>query len=322
MAPASLLVTSGQVRTLSLVSYLFSVWISYQAATVVTVDTFIWLNFHHVSSPLAVLITFLKRGAGVGVVACAIALLADVVLLLTSLIAVVRCLDSQQASNDCPVRLVQHSWIVLFAAQHVVIAALEVFSMIAYQNLLREEVEDFEKALARAEDASARKRMLKDARDKRYRVTAAIERRLSIFALSPGVFYWIFVGPTSYGILCTIAGMRVLRDAYGIWSSYRVQKNATLTQREFFDTVTTVLSAAFLCVSVSAFLWCEEFELLISDFSTELLFDAVKNAYDDPFSFMADSLDVAFTARPESFVLLFAYLECLVLANKNSTTRL
>ena len=52
MSKVQLLTTSGQVRTLSLVSYLFSVWISYQAATVITVDTFIWLNFHHVSSPL------------------------------------------------------------------------------------------------------------------------------------------------------------------------------------------------------------------------------------------------------------------------------
>lgn len=322
MSKVQLLTTSGQVRTLSLISYLLSVWISYQASSVVTVDTFIWLNFHSISSPLAVLVTFLKRGARVGIAACAIALLADVLLLLTSFVAVFRCLDSQQASNDCPVRLVQHSWIALFAVQHVLVAFLEVFSLLAYQNLLNEELSNFDTKLEKAEDAAAKKLFATEVQHNRYRVTAGIERRLSIFALIPGIFYWVFVGPLQYGLLCTVAGARVLRDGYAIWSSYRVEKGATITQREFFDTITTVLSALFLIVSLVAWAWCEQFETLITDFSTQILFDAAKNAYDDPFSFFSESLDVAMTARPESFLLLFSYTEALVLANKNSATRL
>ena len=322
MSKVQLLTTSGQVRTLSLISYLFTVWISYQAATVITVDTFIWLNFHHVSSPLAVLITFLKRGARVGIAACALALVADVILLLTSLVAVYRCLDSQQASNDCPIRLVQHSWIVLFAVQHVIIASLEVFSLFAYQNLLDVELSEFEAKLRDAENTAAEKRLVTEAKDNKYRIAAGVERRLSIFALVPGIFYWLFVQPMSYGILCTIAGTRVLRDAYAIWSSYRVERNATNTQREFFDTITTVLSGLFLVVSLGAWLFCEEFSMLVEEFSYELLFDAVKNGYDDPFGFFSSSLDMAISTRPESFLLLFVFIESCVLANKNSTTRL
>ena len=322
MTKLQLLTTSGQVRTLSLVSYLFSVWISYQASTVVTVDTFIWLNFHHISSPLAVLVTFLKRGARVSVAACVVAFVADAILLLTSTIAVFRCLDPQQASNDCPVRLVQHTWIALFAVQLSVIAVLEIFSLLAYDHLLEAELREFENALSAVEDAAARKRLVSDASTKKYKTGAAIERRLSIFAIIPTLFYWIFADPASHGILCFVAGMRVLRDVYAIWSSFKVEKGVSLTDREFFDTITTVLSGIFLSVSVAAFLWCEQLDLGIQDFSYEILFDAAKHAYDDPFKFFYDSLNDVMTARPESFLLLFSFVEALVLANKNSATRL
>ena len=322
MSKVQLLTTSGQVRTLSLVSYLFSVWISYQAATVITVDTFIWLNFHHVSSPLVVLTTVLKRGARVGIVECTVALVADVILLLTSLVSVFRCLDSQQASNDCPIRLVQHSWIVLFAVQHSIIASLEVFSLFAYQNLLDKELSEFEVKLQAADGTAAEKLLVTEAKANRYRIAAGVERRLSIFALVPGIFYWVFVQPMSYGVLCTIAGARLLRDAYGIWSSYRVERNTTNTQREFFDTITTVLSGMFLVVSLVAWAYCEQYSMLTEEFSYELLFDGAKNAYDNPFGFFSSSLDTAISTRPEPWLLLFAFQEALVLANKNSTTRL
>lgn len=316
-----LLTTSGQVRTLSLISFLLGVFISYQAATVVTVDTFIWLNFHHISSPISVVVTFLKRGGLVAAVSCVISLLADVVLLLTSAISVYRCLGNEQAT-DCPVRLVQHSWIALFAAQHVVISLLEVFTMFSYDALLAAELEKFEKTLEQAEDAAAQKLLVTEAKKEKYRISAGVERRLSIFSITPAIFYWVFVGPTNYGVLCTVAGMRPLRDAYGIWCSYRIERGVNTTQGEFFDTTTTVLSAIFLLTSLLAWLWCEQFDTLLSDFSAEILYDAVTAGLNDPWGFFAGSLNTVMSTRPESFLLLFTFVEICCLANKNSATRL
>ena len=308
---------AGQIRYLALLSLLLSVWLSWQAQFF-TVSTFIWLSFHHVSSPLALFVTFLKRGTQIAVYALLLSLAADVILALTSFVMVWRCFDLHQASEQCPQRLLEGSWILFYSANQSLITVFELSSMWSYDKLQQQQRRAWDARLNGAPDADAAKRMLDDARDVRVRRAAGVERRLSLFALAPGIAVWVFADPSGWLTLAACA--RPLRDLVGMWASYQI-RDGNNTQREFFDTMTTVLSGCFLALSLGAWLWSEELEVPITEFSATILVDAAKSAYDDPFAFMSDTLSAGALARPEPFLFTFALVEGLVLANKNSPVR-
>lgn len=310
---------AGQIRYLALLSLLLSVWLGWQAQFF-TVSTFIWLSFHQVSSPLALFVTFLKRGTQIAVYALALSLAADIILALTSAIMVWRCFDLHQASEQCPQRLLEGSWILFYSANQSLITVFEISSMWSYAALQQQQLEAWDARLSAAADPEDAKRMLVTARDVRIRRAAGVERRLSLFALVPGIAVWVFASPGDAGWLAYAACARPLRDVVGIWASYQV-RNGTTTQREFFDTMTTVLSGCFLALSLGAWLWSEELDVPITEFSATILVDAAKSAYDDPFAFMSDTLSASALARPEPFLFTFALVEGLVLANKNSPVR-
>lgn len=307
--------SAGQVRWLGLVSLLLAVWLSWQAQFVV-VPSFVWLSFHHVSAPVTIATTFLRRGTPVAWGALLVALAADVIICLTSFVAVWRCAQPSQAAEDCPNRLIYNGWIATYSLYQIIIGLFELLSLFSYESLLANELRRWEKQLVNAESPEAAKRMVDEAESTKARRVAGVERRLSIFALPAGVAFWVFASPANAGFLALLAATRPLRDATGIWMSYRTP-SGTKTQREFYDTVTTVLSGLYLAVSLGAWMWAEELDLPFEDFSLSALLDAAKSAYDDPFSFMATGTET----RPEPFLLTFAFLEVLVLCNKNTPAR-
>ena len=313
----SVLSTSGQVRYLSVISFLLATWLAFQAQFFFTVDNFIWLGFHHFSSPLCVAVTFARRGVQVAVYALLAAAAADFILAATSAIMVVRCVDPDMAQLDCPDRLLQGTWILFYSSNQLVLSVFELASMWTLSKLTHQHAAVWEETLAAAPDEETAKRWTHDAREKRTRRAAGVERRLSLVALLPAVAGWMFADVWATGWLCALAFARPLRDALGIWASYRAAEGGR-TQQEFYDTLTTTLSGVFLAVSLAAWLWSETLILPIDDtFSAEVLWVAAKSAWDDPFSFLAQHT----TARPEPFLLFFALVETLVLCNKRQPLR-
>jgi hypothetical protein len=306
---------AGQARWLGLVSLLLAVWLSWQAQFV-TVPSFVWLSFHHISAPITIITTFLRRGTPVAWGALLVALAADVIIFLTSVVAVWRCAQPSQAAEDCPSRLLNNAWIGSYSFYQIIVGFFELMALFSYESLLERDLARWEKQLVDAENPEGAKRMLDEAESTKARRVAGVERRLSIFALPAGVAFWVFASPANAGFLALLAATRPLRDAAGIWISYRTP-SGTKTQREFYDTATTVLSGLYLAVSLGAWMWAEELDLPFEDFSLSALLDAAKSAYDDPFSFMAAGTET----RPEPFLLAFAFLEVLVLCNKNTPAR-
>lgn len=306
---------AGQARWLGLVSLLLAVWLSWQAQFV-TVPSFVWLSFHHISAPITIAATFLRRGTPVAWGALLVALAADVIILLTSFVSVWRCAQPSQAAIDCPNRLLYNGWIGAYSLYQIIIGMFELLSIFSYEALLQKDLELWEKTVEAAESPEKAKRLVDEAKQTRIQRVAGVERRLSIFALPAGVAFWIFVEPSSLGWLALLAATRPLRDAAAIWISFKTPSGSN-TQREFYDTLTTVLSGVYLAVSLGAWMWAEELDLPLEDLSMTTLLDAAKSAYDDPFSFLAAGTSV----RPEPFLLAFAYLEVLVLCNKNTPLR-
>ena len=315
------LTAAGQIRHLALVSLLLTIWLSFQAQFF-TVSNFVWLSFHHVSSPVSIAVTFLRRGTQVAIYALVVATIADFVLASTSAITVLRCFDVDQASENCPDRLLQGGWMLLYSSNQLVICLFEIMSMFSLQSSLDKLAVVWDQAIAQeaATDPAAAKLMLTNAKSKRMRRVAGVERRLSIFALVPGIAVWVFSTPASAGWLALAAMTRPLRDVFGIWASYRL-RDGNNTQREFYDTVTAVLSGIYLALSLGAWLYSEELKLPIQQFSTQILMDAAKSAYDDPFSFMSSAVGAEYMSRPEPFLIAFAFVETLVLCNKNTPVR-
>jgi hypothetical protein len=307
--------SAGQVRWLGLVSLLLAVWLSWQAQFV-TVPSFVWLSFHHVSAPITIATTFLRRGTPVAWGALLVALSADVIICLTSFVAVWRCAQPSQAAEDCPNRLLANGWIALYSLYQIIIGLFELLSLFSYEALLAKDLRSWEKRVEEAISPEAAKRLVVEAENLKAKRVAGVERRLSIFALPAGVAFWIFAAPADAGFLALLAATRPLRDAFGIWVSYRTP-SGTKTQREFYDTVTTVTSGLYLAVSLASWMWAEVLDLPLQDFSLTTLLDAAKSAYDDPFSFLAAGTET----RPEPFLLAFAFLEVLVLCNKNTPAR-
>lgn len=307
--------SAGQVRWLGLVSLLLAVWLSWQAQFV-TVPSFVWLSFHHVSAPITIATTFLRRGTPVAWGALIVALSADVIICLTSFVAVWRCAQPSQAAEDCPNRLLANGWIASYSLYQIIIGLFELLSLFSYEALLAKDLQSWEKQVEEASSPEAVKRLVVEAENIKAKRVAGVERRLSIFALPAGVAFWIFAAPADAGFLALLAATRPLRDALSIWVSYRTP-SGTNTQREFYDTVTTVASGLYLVVSLGAWMWAEELDLPLQDFSLTALLDAAKSAYDDPFSFMAAGTQT----RTEPFLLAFAFLEVLVLCNKNTPAR-
>ena len=120
--------SAGQVRWLGLVSLLLAVWLSWQAQFVV-VPSFIWLSFHHVSAPITIATTFLRRGTPVAWAALLVALAADVIICLTSFVAVWRCAQPSQAAEDCPNRLIYNGWIATYSLYQIIIGLFELLSL-------------------------------------------------------------------------------------------------------------------------------------------------------------------------------------------------
>ena len=313
---AESLSVSGQIRFLSIVSYLLALFMAYQAQFF-TVSSFAWLGFHHLSSPLAVAVTFLRKGAFVAQIALYVALAADVVLFATSAVAVSRCLDPKQAAEDCPNRIVQNGYMAVYSVNQILVCLFEVLAMINFEKLLKRRDDAVEVMLVneKLDDADNAKRLATEAEDARMARVSGVERRISIFALVPGVALWVFGAPFQTGWLAAAAATRPLRDAFAVWSSYRV-RDGTNTEREFFDTITTVLSGVYLALSIAAWMWSEELRLPIESFSAEILLDAAKTAFDDPLSL----LSVNTSASTQPFMLCYAFLEALVLCNKNTAT--
>lgn len=310
------LTASGQIRFLSIVSYLLALFMAYQAQFF-TVSSFAWLGFHHISSPLTIAVTFLRRGALVARVALYAALIADIVLFITSTIAVTRCLDPKQAAEDCPNRLVQNGWMALYSANQLVVCLFELLTVENFERFVEHRDTATRTMMVNENiiNADKAKRLATDAEDTCTQRISGVERRISIFALVPGVAVWVFGTPFQAGWLAAAAATRPLRDAFAIWSSFRV-RDGTNTEREFFNTATTVLSGVYVALSLAAWMWSEQFRLPIESFSAEILIDAAKSAYNDPLSFMVASVDTPVHTEP--FLLCFAFLEVLVLCNKNT----
>lgn len=311
---------AGTVRYVSLLSLLLHTWLNFQSQFVLTTSNFVWLGFHGVSAPLALLVTFLKRGADVAVYPLVLSALGDFVLASTSFIMVSRCFDLHQASEACPTRMLEGSWLLFYGGSQLLLSLLEISSMNSYAALQAQQLEAWETRLRETPDEDAAKRLLDDAKDIRARRAAGVERRLSLFALVPGIMVWVVAAPGDGGFLTILACTRPLRDVFGIWASYKA-RDGNNTQRELYDTLTTVVSALFLLLSLGAWMWSEELDLPVDKFSATVLLDAAKSAYDNPFAFMQDTLASHALARPEPFLFLFLFVEVLVLSNKNTPVR-
>ncbi len=300
---------SGQVRFLAFVSFLLAIWQAFQVQFFISIPTFAWLGFHHVSSLLSVLVTFLKRGSPIALAATVVALLADLILFFTSLLTVTRCLNPVSAAENCPTRLIQGGWMVLFSGQHCTIALFEVLSLRTFNNLLQKRTEEWEFLLEKSNEEQIR-RLEKDAKVRRLRRSAGVRRRIGIFSIVPGIAYWVFAVPASQGILATIAGTKLAKDIYSIWSSEKESDIKSRQSQQVFSTITTVLSGVYLFITLSAWLWAEE-TADFEDFQFSYLWDGAKSAFNDPFSWAADGLEKGTTANIAPFLLLFAFLESL-----------
>ena len=309
---------AGQVRFLAFLSYVLSVLLAFQSQFF-TISNFSFLAFHQVAAPIALIVTFLQRGTTVALVALVAAFVADVILLITSFISVLRCFYPNQASENCPDKLIQGSWLVYYAAQHVIISWYEIMSLRRYGAALKTQLDVWESRLKGAKNAEEKKRLVTNAKRLSDERAAGVERRLSLFAILPTVFFWVFCNPQSVGWLAIAAGSRFLRDFFTIWYSQRMHLG-TDTQKRYFVILTTSISGLFLTVSLGAWLYAEEVAD-ISEFSWDILMDGATSAFKDPYSWTVDGVNSILTARIEPFCLLFAIVEALVLSNKNKPLR-
>lgn len=309
---------AGQVRFLAFLSYVLAVLLAFQSQFF-TISNFSFLAFHQIAAPIAVIATFLQRGATVALVATATAFLTDIILLATSFISVLRCFYPNQASENCPDKLIQGSFLVYYAAQHVIISWYEIMSLARYGAALQTQLDVWEARLKQTKNAEEKKRLVTNAKTLSDERAAGVERRLSLFAILPTVFFWVFCDPLSLGWLAIAAGSRFLRDFFAIWYSQRMHLGAD-TQKRFFAILTTSISGLFLTTSLGAWLYAEEVAD-ISDFSWDILMDGATSAFKDPYSWMVDGVNSMLTARPEPFFLLFAFVEAMVLSNKNKPLR-
>ena len=311
---------AGQVRFLAFVSFLLAVWQSFQTQFFITIPTFAWLSLHHLSSPLSLIVTFLRRGSFAALIVIGLALIADLILFFSSLLAVFRCFNPVTAAENCPTRLIQGGWMVLFSAQHSIIAVFELLSMRTYNSLLQESDQQWSLTLQGMSEEKAR-RFTKDAEVRRLRRSAGVRRRLAIFSLVPGITYWIFASPFSEGWLAVVAGTKVLKDVYSIWSSQREADPKSKITRKTFSLAATVLSGIYLFLSLAAWMWSEE-TAVWSNFTMDALWDGAKSAFDDPFSWMRETLREGTTADVAPFLLLFALVEGLSISTANTPLRI
>lgn len=309
---------SGQVRFLAFLSYIAAIFLAWQAQFF-TVSSFVFLSFHHLASPLSIVCTFFQRGEVVAIIAVAVALLADVITFSTSLISVVRCFYPDQASLNCPDRLIQGSWLVYYAGQHAIIGLLELLSLQRYSSALQNYTNVWENHLASLPSSEARKRAVTDAKKFTTVTSATVDRRLHIFALVPTGFYWLFCAPFSKGWLAIAAGARLLRDAFGIWLTLK-SASGSQGQTRFFHVFSIVVASLFLLVSLAAWLYSEE----LADPTTiswDVLLDGAHSAYTNPWDWSLDGLRHMTEAAVEPFLLTFVFIEVLILANKYSPVR-
>lgn len=309
---------SGQVRYLAFFNYVLAVLLAFQNQFF-TVSNFSYLSLHHIACPIAIVVTFLQRGGQVALVSTLGALVCDVILFLTSLISVLRCFYPNQASENCPDKLIQGTWLIYYGGQHVIISWYEIMSLMRFNSALQTQTETWETRLKNSEDDDERKRLVADTKWLAKTRGAGVERRLSLFAILPTIFFWLFCNPTELGWLATAAGSRFVRDFFAVWYSQRMH-TGTDKQKAFFDVLTTSMSGIFLVISVGAWLLAEE-AADINTFSWDILVDGASSAFYDPFSWLASGYDNLFMTRPEPFYLLFAFVETLVLANKNKPIR-
>ena len=244
--------SAGRVRWLGLVSLLLAVWLSWQPPAKKECPLLYGCRVCHVSAPITIATTFLRRGTPSRGPRCSSRSPP------TSSSASPRLWPCGAAHNRprqprLPQRLIYKRWIATYSLYQIIIGLFEL-SLFSYESLLASELRRWEKQLVNAESPEAAKRMLDEAESTKARRVAGVERRLSIFALPAGVAFWVFASPASAGFLVLLAATRPLRDATGIWMSYRTP-SGTKTQREFYDTVTTVLSGLYLAVSLGAWMW-------------------------------------------------------------------
>jgi len=309
---------SGSVRFLAFLSYVLSIFLAWNVQFL-TVKNFAFLGFHHIASPLSIIVTFFQRGSDVAAFAVVVALLADLALFSTSLVSVVRCFSPDHASLDCPDRMLQGSWLVYYSGQHSVVAVLELLSIIRYSKALNSYLEQWEKNLLALPDAETRKLAVTEARAQMLERSATVERRLHLFVFIPTVFFWVFCAPFTLGWLAIAAGSRVLRDAFGVWVTFKYATGST-AQAHFFDKLSKVLASVFLLLSFAAWLYAEE-AADPSTISWDVLVDGAHSAFSDPWSWTLDGFTHMTTAPPEPFFLTYVFIETLILANRFSPIR-
>lgn len=309
---------SGQVRFLAFVSYIYAIFLAWQAQFL-TVSSFVFLGFHHVASPLSISCTFFQRGADVAIVAVVAAFLVDAMIASTSLISVVRCFYPSQASLNCPDRILQGSYLVFYTGQHALIAVMEILSLMRYRSALEEYSKAWEQVLKKLPSKEEKKRAVTEAKDYTLAKALVVDRRLHLFSFVPTAFYWGFCAPFNKGWLAILSGSRVLRDGFGIWLTAKTDAGS-MKQARAFDVFSIVLTCVYLLISVAAWLYSEE----LADPSTiswEILLDAAHAAYTNPWEWSFDGLSHMTEASPEPFYLTFVFIEALLLANRYSPIR-
>lgn len=309
---------SGQVRFLAFVSYVYAIFLAWQAQFL-TVSSFVFLGFHHVASPVSIASTFFQRGADVAIVAVAAAFLVDALIASSSLISVVRCFYPSQASLNCPDRILQGSYLVFYTGQHALIAIMEILSLMRYRSALDDYSKAWDQLLRKLPSKEEKKRAVKEAKDYTLAKAIVVDRRLHLFAFVPTAFYWALCAPFDKGWLAILCGSRVLRDAFGIWLASKTDAGS-MRQAKTFDVFSIVLTCIYLIISMAAWLYSEE----LADPSTiswEILLDAAHTAYTNPWEWSFDGLSHMTEASPEPFFLTFVFTETLLLANRYSPIR-
>ena len=309
---------SGQIRFLAFLSYIYGIFLAWQAQFL-TVSSFVFLGFHHVASPLSIACTFFQRGADVAVVAVLAAFIVDAFIFATSLISVIRCFSPSQASLNCPERIVQGGYLVFYSGQHALIALMEMLSLLRYRSALDTYTKTWEKELNKIPSKEKRKRAVSEARKYTLSKALVVDRRLNLFAFVPTAFFWLFCSPFENGWLSVLCGSRVVRDGFGIWLSSKTQ-SGSMKQAKVFDVFSIVGTCCYLLISLAAWLYSEQLANP-STISWEILLDAAYTTYTNPWQWSLDGLRHTTEAAPEPFYLTFVFIETLMLANRFSPTR-
>ena len=309
---------SGQIRFLAFLSYIYGIFLAWQAQFL-TASSFVFLGFHHVASPLSIACTFFQRGADVAVVAVLAAFIVDAFIFATSLISVIRCFSPSQASLNCPERIVQGGYLVFYSGQHALIALMEMLSLLRYRSALDTYTKTWEKELNKIPSKEKRKRAVSEARKYTLSKALVVDRRLNLFAFVPTAFFWLFCSPFENGWLSVLCGSRVVRDGFGIWLSSKTQ-SGSMKQAKVFDVFSIVVTCCYLLISLAAWLYSEQLANP-STISWEILLDAAYTTYTNPWQWSLDGLRHTTEAAPEPFYLTFVFIETLMLANRFSPTR-